>query len=135
MKKEQLKQFIKENGLLKHCNSASGIYCITIDDGVVYVGQSKNILERCSQHIYRIENAVLIKEQKYLLLLSAKLGGHRVDCHYLEYCDNDILTEREDYFIDALEPCLNILTPSGKQDINGLKIEDVLASIKYYINK
>lgn len=135
MKREQLQEFIAENNLLTNCHEQSGIYAITIDDGIVYVGQSKNVYQRCSQHIYNIENAMFNQEKKYLLLLSAKLGGHNIDCSYIEYCDQDILTEREDYYIEQLEPCLNILTPTGKQDISQLKIEDVLSNIKFVIDK
>lgn len=135
MKREQLQEFIAENNLLTNCHKQSGIYAITIDGYIVYVGQSKNVYDRCSQHIYNIENAMFNKEKKYLLLLAAKLGGHNVDCEYLEYCDIDILTEKEDKYIEFCEPCLNILTPTGKNDISELKIEDVLNSRKYYIDK
>jgi hypothetical protein len=75
---------------------------------------------------------MLVDEHKYLLLLSALLGGHQVDCRSIEYVDEDILREKEDYYIDYYTPCLNILTPSGKQDITHLKIEDVLNSLKYH---
>lgn len=133
MRRDQLDKYIKDNNLLQSCKEHSGIYAITIDKGIVYVGKSKNLYQRCSQHIYNTENAILNQEKKYLLLLSAKLGGHSIDCYALEYCDTDMLTEREDYFIEYLDPCLNILTPTGKNDISGLKIEDVLNRIQYSI--
>ena len=131
MKRNQLQDFINDNGLLEQCKEKSGIYAITIDNGIVYVGQSKNIYQRCSGHIYNIENAMLNQEKKYLLLLSAKLGGHKVDCRPICHCSHSELTEMENRCIEQLEPCLNILTPAGKQDIGNLKIEDVLDKIKY----
>lgn len=126
MKRDQIEEYIVDNGLLKDCLPQSGIYAITIDNIVVYIGQSKNVYQRCSQHIYNIENAALNKEQKYLLLLSAKLGGHKIDCMSLEYCNIESLNEKENFWIAGVKPCLNILTPYGKQDISKLKIEDVL---------
>lgn len=69
-------------------------------------------------------------EQKYLLLLAAKLGGHTVDCCTLECCDVEQLTEREDYWIDTEKTCLNIITPTGRNDINKLKIEDVISRVQ-----
>lgn len=133
MKRDQLQKYIEDNQLLQTCHEYSGIYAITIDKGVVYVGQSKNVYQRCSQHIYNIENAMFNQEKKYLLLLSAKLGGHNIDCTYLEYCQQDLLTEKENFYIALLQPCLNILTPTGKNDISQLKIEDVLNKIKYTV--
>ena len=134
MKRSELQEYIFDNGLLEDCKESSGIYTITIDRGVVYVGQSKNIYQRCSQHIYNIQNAILNKEKKYELLLAAQLGGHIVDCYYIEYCPQSELDEKESYWIGKLKPCLNILTPEGKQDINNLKIEDVLEKIRFYIH-
>ena len=73
---------------------------------------------------------MLNKEHKYLLLLSAQLGGHHIDCIGLEYVDVEKLTETENKLIEYCKPCLNILTPSGKQDIYKLKIEDVIDIVK-----
>lgn len=48
----------------------------------------------------------------------------------LEYCEEAVLRELEDKWIELESPILNILTPSGKQDITQLKIEDVLAEVQ-----
>lgn len=129
MKRSELGKYLIENNLLEDVREKSGIYAITIDNCVVYIGQSKNIRERCKTHIYNTQNAMLIKEQKYLLLLSAQLGGHRVDCVNMEYCDESVLRERENSYIKTLKPMLNIMTPDGKQDISNLKVEDILNEI------
>lgn len=83
---------------------------------------------RCSEHIYKTQNAILNKEPKYLLLLSAQLGGHFIDCFSIELCIPDQLNERERYYIDALKPCLNINIGGARQDISKLKIEDILSA-------
>lgn len=126
MKRTELRDYIGENGLLTHVNENSGIYAITIDNNIVYIGQSQNMYQRCSEHIYKTQNAMLIKEQKYLLLLSAQLGGHNIDCYSIENCAPDNLNERERYYIEEYKPCLNILVPGARKDISNLKIEDVL---------
>ena len=136
MKYKELDSFIAENALLKTItNDVSGVYAITIDNYIVYVGQSKNLYRRCAQHIYNIENAMCNKEKKYLLLLSAKLGGHKVDCELIAEWDESELNECEDWFIEHANPCLNILTPHGKQEIKNLKIEDVLNALKHKIKR
>lgn len=129
MKYTEVEDFVQENGLLELVSAKPGIYAITIDDYVVYVGQSKNMYQRCCSHIYNMENAILNQEKKYLLLLSAKLGGHKVDCVSFCICDPENLTELEDNFIEFCYPSLNILTPHGKQDISNLKIEDVIREL------
>lgn len=130
MKYTEIEQFVKKNNLLQGVEEKSGIYAITLDNKIVYIGQSKNIYFRCCQHIYNTENATFNKEKKYLLLLAAKLGGHNVDCIPIDYADPDCLTELENLYIEQYSPMLNILTPHGKQDITKLKIEDLLEGIK-----
>ena len=58
MKLEDLDKFIYEQDLLRDVEEKAGIYAITIDKRVVYVGQSKNIYQRCRSHIYNIFNAM-----------------------------------------------------------------------------
>lgn len=132
MKQSEVEQFISENNLLKDLRSSSGIYAITIDKRIVYVGQSINVRQRCMNHIYLIENAYFSKEKKYRLLLSAKLGGHDIDCIDLVYCAPTELDSMEDYFIEMYKPPLNILTPHGKNKVNDLMIEDLLSILFTY---
>lgn len=130
MKLKELDKFIEDNNLLVDIQEKPGIYAITIDNCIVYVGQSKNIYQRCSQHIYNVENAILNQEKKYLLLLAAKLGGHDIDYKYIEYCDIEDLREREEFHISSTKPILNILTPEGKHDISDLRVGDVLIEVQ-----
>lgn len=100
MRLEDLDEFIDDWGLLLDCEPRAGIYCITVDMKIVYVGKSKNVQQRCRSHIYNIQNAMFNQEKKYLLLLSAFLGGHWVDCFPIQYCDIDCLSELEDRYIE-----------------------------------
>ena len=130
MKLKDLDKFIESNNLLSNIEAKAGVYAITIDNCIVYVGQSKDIRKRLSQHIYNIENATFNQEKKYLLLLAAKIGGHKIDYISLEYCEEEDLREREALFIQLTEAPLNILTPDGKQDISNLTIGDLMYDIK-----
>lgn len=132
MKKSDLNDFIYENGLLSQVRPQPGIYAITIDNKVAYIGQSKNMWERCSQHIYNIENAMLNQEKKYLLLLAAKLGGHKIDCISIANCTLEGLIKGETYYIDRVKPPLNIKMPGNPDNnIDSLKIEDLLGLLEW----
>lgn len=130
MKYTEIETYVKDNRLLEFCSKQSGIYAIIVDNVIVYIGQAKNIYQRGCQHIYNTQNAMLNQEKKYLLLLAAQLGGHNIDCFPLEFCDEDMLRLRENYWIESEKPILNILTPSGKQEIDNLKIEDLLNEVR-----
>lgn len=133
MRREEIQNYVVDNQLLNNVFCKPGIYAITIENRIAYIGQSKNLYQRCCQHIYNTQNAVFNNEKKYLLLLSAQLGGFKVDCSPLEYCSIDELNEKENYYINKYKPCLNILTPTGKQNIDNLTIVDVLKSLEYEV--
>lgn len=129
MRYSELDYYIAKNKLLKEVPKEAGIYAITVDDCIVYVGMSKDMRQRCSQHIYNTQNAMLNEEHKYLLLLAANLGGHKIDCMVLEFCDEEYLRKREAEYISLLEPILNIAMPGSRKDISDLKIDDLLVYI------
>lgn len=54
MKRSELDDFIKENELMTIMPNQSGIYAITIDERIAYIGQSKKMYDRCRTHIYNI---------------------------------------------------------------------------------
>lgn len=134
MKLCELDDFIENNELMTAMPYQSGIYAITIDERIAYIGQSKDMYSRCRTHIYNIQNAAFQGvDKKYKLLLAAQMGGHKVDCMPLITCDNDELAEQEDRYIERFMPPLNILTPLGKQDINNLTIFDLKDKLIYQI--
>ena len=47
MKYTEVDKYITEHNLLTSIPEKSGIYAITIDRYIVYVGKSKNMRERC----------------------------------------------------------------------------------------
>lgn len=130
MKYTEIDKFVKENKLLEEVEEKSGIYAITIDGYIVYIGKSVNIRDRCKQHIYKTQNAMLIKEKKYLLLLAAKLGGHNIDCIPIKYVEAEQLDKYEVMYIKSLVPQLNI---QHNHRIDDLLIEQVINGLRYKV--
>lgn len=129
MKYTELEAYIRQNNLLKGIEAKPGIYAITIDNVIVYIGQSDNVKRRCGQHIYKTQNAMIVGERKYELLLAAQLGGHKVDCVLLEYCNEDYLLEKETEWITNEQPILNIYKNVNGKKVYSMKIEDVLSVV------
>ncbi len=77
----------------------SGIYCI--EDLIThrkYIGQSTNMYSRQRKHICELNNGEHYNE--YLQNVWTKYGAEKFDFSVLEYCDSDLLDERECYYID-----------------------------------
>ena len=64
---ENVYQWLKRKGLAAKYDHA-GIYCIKIDDTIVYIGKSTNMLKRVAQHYAAIKGQ---KERKYRILAEA----------------------------------------------------------------
>lgn len=85
-----------------------GIYKITNPKGKIYIGQSRNIEHRLNDYINVSE---WLKEQRKIYNSLKKYGS---ECHVfeiLEECSEDILNEREIYWIkyfDSIKSGLNI---------------------------
>lgn len=85
-----------------------GVYSISIDDVLVYVGKSENMLVRIATHIDEIER----KEprcNKYRVLREAKQRGHKINFDVL-YAGSDIGVQ-EGKWIRELHPALNYQIP------------------------
>jgi len=46
VKRTEINDFIRENNLLETCKESAGIYAITIDNYVAYIGQSKKYFSK-----------------------------------------------------------------------------------------
>ena len=67
-------QWLKRNGYGNEYECA-GLYAIYIDEILVYIGKSDNILRRLAQHYVGIKTN---SERKYRILAEAKRKGHKV---------------------------------------------------------
>ena len=87
----------------------SGIYCIeNTTNNKKYVGSSKNILHRLYSH-----RAYLRKNTHHNSKLQNSWNKHGESsfvCYVLEFCEQNILLQREQYYIDTIKPWYNITT-------------------------
>ena len=94
-----------------------GIYQISIDGQIVYVGKSKNMLRRLAQHWVGIKTE---SERKYRILAEAKRHRHAVGFSVLYYAVEltpklieEELGEKEGEFIREIKPVLNTQIPKA----------------------
>ena len=95
---------------------SAGIYSITINNEIVYIGKSNNILYRMAEHWALTTNP---KENKYRVLAEAKRRNYNVKFNVLYYAKSQTRTEieeeigeREGYFIRLFRPPLNYQIPN-----------------------
>lgn len=86
----------------------SGIYCIVnTDNQKKYVGSSKNIYQRLQKHrAYLRKN---MHENKKLQNSWNKHGEDSFQYFILEFCSEEQLLEKEQFYIDTLRPWYNLV--------------------------
>lgn len=95
----------------------SGIYKLYFEDSCkFYIGSSKNISGRFSQH----KNEIIKNKHfnKYLQRLCLKLGVHNLKYEILATCPPEYLLKMEQWFIDNLKPELNLAKIVGRPPAN-----------------
>lgn len=134
---------------LKNALKRIGIYKIKINDKE-YIGSSCNIGHRLKHHLWSLEN--LKHHNRTMQNLYNKYGKDEIYFTVIEECSDDILIEREAYYISTINPYINhILDPQTlvrddiyKQRIsdakkkayaNGLKPHNLKAVHKYSLDK
>ena len=76
-------QMFKRRGLAEKYEHP-GIYSISIDDTLVYIGKSENMLIRVAQHYVGIKTE---SERKYRILAEAWRKGHSITFNVLYYAE------------------------------------------------
>lgn len=134
---------------LKTALKSVGIYKIKINDKE-YIGSSCNIGNRLKHHLWSLEN--LKHHNRTMQNLYNKYGKEELYFTIVEECSDDILIEREAFYINDLKPYINhILDPQVivRDDIykkrlseskkkayaNGLKPHNLKAVHKYSLDK
>lgn len=106
---------IDKFAILKDNKDKIGIYrWVNLDTGKSYVGSSRNLSARFKQYfnVNYLEREIKRNNSKiYRSLFKKGYSKFRIDI--LEYCEIDILIEREQYYIDTLKPEYNILSKAG----------------------
>ena len=106
--------WMKRKGLAEKYEH-TGIYCIKIDNKIVYIGKSGNMLRRIAQHYAGIEKGT---EKKYRIISEAERKGHPISFDVLYYAKSrryaDKLAEigeKEGEYIRLHKPILNTQIP------------------------
>lgn len=117
---------------LKTALKSIGIYKIKINDKE-YIGSSCNIGHRLKHHLWSLEN--LKHHNRTMQNLYNKYGKEEIYFEVVEECIDDILIEREAYYISRLNPYINhILDPQKlvRDDVYKKRLSD--AKKKAYAN-
>jgi len=85
---------------------SSGIYKITnLVNGHFYVGSSVNVYNRFHTHKTKLKKNIHVN--KYLQNAFNKYGENNFLFTVLEYCDKNCIQDREQYYLDFLNPKYN----------------------------
>lgn len=128
--------FLKRKGLADKYEFA-GIYCIKIDDDIVYIGKSNNMLKRVAQHYVGIKSQ---SELKYRILAEAQRKGHTINFDVLYYATEsgynavkDEIGTKEGEYIREYKPALNTQIPKETDyhtfDVCRVQTKEILKSL------
>lgn len=103
-----------------------GIYMlVNLENGKRYVGSSTNIYNRLHEHIHNLNSNKA--HNKHLQSSWNKYGQECFMYAILEYCDESVRFEREQYYIDCLEPeynlTLNVIANFGHNVTDDIKMK------------
>ena len=117
--KDEIKQQLAQNPDIKEKYRGAGIYSIKIDDILVYIGKSQDLLERIAEHIAEIQNINQHSSNKYKVIAQAQRMGHKVSFDVLYYSPftsgNDMIDDigfNEGKYIREYLPFLNTQIPN-----------------------
>jgi group I intron endonuclease len=92
---------------IKNILKDSGIYCIiNISNKKRYIGSSVNVHQRLQKHRSMLRKNY--HQNRKLQNSWNKNSEKFFECYILEYCNNDDLEKREQFYIDTLKPEFNI---------------------------
>ena len=133
---ENMYEWLKRKGYGEKYDHA-GIYCIKIDDTIVYIGKSHNMLKRVSQHYAAIMGQT---EKKYRIFAEAQRKGHSINFDVLYHAaetyypavKNEI-GQKEGEYIRQYKPILNTQIPREddwrKFDVCAVDAREVLKEL------
>lgn len=107
-----------------------GIYCImNINNKKQYIGSSTNIYNRLQKHFSLLNHN---KHENIILQSSFNKHGKEYFIHFLiEECDESYLLEREQYFINCLNPYYNITKQVIRNTLSKKSRKKISETLKY----
>ena len=106
--------YLKRKGLAQKYEH-SGIYCIKINNKIVYIGKSMNMLRRISQHYVGIK---IKSNKKYKILAQLLQNGYNINFDVLYYSKEESynikfeeISNKESEYIRQYNPLLNTQIP------------------------
>ena len=114
-----------------------GIYCIKLDDQIVYIGKSENMMRRVAEHYVGIQQET---EKKYRILSEARRKEHYItfdvlyDAKGKRYAEiEEEIGSKEGELIRQYLPVLNTQIPKAvdwrKWDVNTVDAREVLKEL------
>ena len=114
-----------------------GIYCIKLDDQIVYIGKSENMLRRIAGHYVGIKKGTT---KKYRILAEVQRNGYPVDFDVLYDAKRkriaaikEEIGRKEGELIRKYRPVLNTQIPKAedwrKWDVNTVDAREVLRDL------
>lgn len=111
----------------------SGIYQILNEiNGESYIGSSVNIIERWQRHRKDLKGNR--HHSRFLQRAYNKYGVENFKYLVLEFCEKNILAERENYYLDCLKPIYNIC-PKAYNQVGKKLTEEHKEKLKLYAIK
>ena len=109
----------------------SGIYGIrSLDTGKIYVGRTRCMFQRCKQYV----NAFRSDSEKHLndhIRNSVNAYGiERFEMFPLEFCEQDVIKDRENYWMDKLQSCERETGFNLRRDTDGGFVTSASTSAK-----
>ena len=133
---ENMYEWLKRKGYAPKYDHA-GIYCIKIDDAIVYIGKSHNMLKRVAYHYAAIKGQT---EKKYRIFAEAQRKGHSINFDVLYYAKKryyyevkEEIGQKEGEYIRRYKPVLNTQIPREddwrKFDVCAVDAREVLKEL------
>lgn len=133
---DNMTNYLKRKGLADKYEKA-GIYCIKIDQTIVYIGKSQNMLKRVAQHYVGIQKQ---SELKYRILAEAHRKGHKICFDVLYYASQsgynaikDEIGTKEGEYIRKYKPALNTQIPKENDyrtfDVCRMQTKEILNTL------
>ena len=102
-------------------NLISGVYeIVNTLNGHRYIGSAVAISKRWNEHIRHLNTNK--HHSAYLQRAWIKYGADCFECVVIEYCEKEKLIEREQFYIDTLNPVYNVCKKAG--NMSGYKHTD-----------